>query len=219
MVSPYIKAALVTLAITLFGFFLISQLDAMKATELQRNVDELIFQSQTERAMFLYSQSMANSSYELCDYLSSAAKDRASKAYTLAEKIRRYEESNVVNEEYERISGRYYLANTELYLNLRAAAKYCGKSPYTTVLFFYRIDGECQECLAQGAVLDGLRAAHPNLRVFALPYDTDYEFINIFVRRHGISQVPSLVIDDKTVLQKLSSAQEIEPYIGKSQGG
>jgi hypothetical protein len=68
-------------------------------------------------------------------------------------------------------------------------------------------------------VLDGLRAAHPNLRVFALPYDTDYEFINIFVRRHGISQVPSLVIDDKTVLQKLSSAQEIEPYIGKSQGG
>ena len=53
MISPYIKAALVTLAITLFGFFLISQLDAMKATELQRNVDELIFQSQTERAMFL----------------------------------------------------------------------------------------------------------------------------------------------------------------------
>ncbi|HIH18418.1 TPA: hypothetical protein HA225_00395, partial [Candidatus Micrarchaeota archaeon] len=58
MASPYIKAGLLTLAITLLGFFFITQLDSMRAGELRSSVDELMFQSESERMLFLYAQTM-----------------------------------------------------------------------------------------------------------------------------------------------------------------
>lgn len=212
--SPYAKAALLTAAIALLGFFFISQLDAMRAAELRTSVDDLYLQSESERLLFMYSQVMGNSTAELCGYFSKTTQAKEDKAYALSEKIRYYEQSNVINSEYEKIRDQYYLSNMALYLNMRSAAEYCGQSPYTTVLFFYRIKQDCPECRAQGGVLDSLRKTHPSLRVFAFPNDTGNEFINVFLRRHGISSVPALVIDDSAVLQGLKSEREVEGYLG-----
>ncbi len=214
MASPYLKAALLTLAIAALGFFFIGQLDSMRASELRASVDELMFQSESERLLALYSQVMDNSSGELCGYASTATRAKEDKAYALAEKIRYYEQSNIVNSEYDKIRNQYYLANAELYLNMRSTARYCGSSPYTTVLFFYKVRENCPECRAQGGVLDSLRSKYPNLRVFAFPSDSDQDFINVFIRRHKITQAPSLVINDSVVLQGLQSEAEVEKYLG-----
>jgi hypothetical protein len=209
MTSPYVKAALLTLALTFLGFFFISQFDAMRAAELRTSVDDLIYQSESERLLFLYAQTMGNGT-DLCSYFASTTEARANRAYTLAEKIRQYEQSNVLNSEYSRIRDQYYLSNAALYLNLRSAEKYCGSSQYTTVLFFYRIKQSCPECNAQGKVLDALRAKYPNLRVFAFPYDTDLPFLKVLTSRHSITQVPSLVINDNVVLQGLQTDTQVE---------
>ena len=213
MASPYIKAGLLTLAITLLGFFFITQLDSMRAGELRSSVDELMFQSESERMLFLYAQTMGNSTSELCAYVSKTTEAKAARAYELSQKIQYYEQSNIINSEYERIKSQYYLANAGLYLNMRATSKFCDSSPYTTVLFFYRVKLDCPECRAQGGVLDSLRKKHPNLRVFAFPNDTELPFINVFIKRHGIEKVPALVIDDSVVLQGLKSEEEIEEYL------
>lgn len=203
------KAALLTLAITLIGFFFIGQLDSMRANELRASVDELLFQSDSERFLFLYTQTLGNGTGELCGYFSTAAKKSEDRAYSLSEKIHFYEQSNIINSEYEKIRGEYYLSNAALYLNILSAKKYCGSSPYDTVLFFYGIKKDCPECRAQGGVLDKLRAKYPNMRVFAFPYDSDYEFISLFVRRHNIQKIPSLVIDDSVVLEGLQNEDEV----------
>lgn len=213
MASPYLKAALITIAIAALGFFFISQLDAMRAEELQRNANELLMEAQTERLLYTYSQVFGNSTSELCDYSYGRASAREGRVYDLAEKIRYYEKSNVVNPEYDRIRDQYYLANAELYLNARAAVKYCGASPYSTVLFFYKAKGDCPECRAQGELLDRVVADNRGVRVFAFPIDTDREFINVFVNRHGISEAPSIVIDDRVVLRGLHEQEEIEKYL------
>lgn len=214
MASPYVKAALLTLALTLLGFFFISQLDAMRAGELQNSVDQLLFQSESERFLLLYAQTMSNGSQELCTYASKAAQSKEDQAYALAEKIQYYEQSNIVNSDYEKIRNDYYLSNAELYLNMRAVGKYCGAEPYRTVLFFYNVTQDCPACRAQGGVLDNLRREYPSLRVFAFPADTDLDFVNIFVTRHNITQVPSLVIDDSVVLQGLESEAEVAARLG-----
>ena len=214
MTSPYVKAALLTLALTLLGFFFISQLDAMRATELQNSVDQLLFQSESERFMLLYAQTMSNGSQELCSYASSTAHAKEDQAYALAEKIQYYEQSNIVNADYEKIKNDYYLSNAELYLNMRAIGKYCGSEPYRTVLFFYNATKDCPQCRAQGGVLDNLRKDYPGIRVFAFPADSGLDFVNIFVARHNITQVPSLVIDDSAVLQGLKSEADVAAYLG-----
>jgi hypothetical protein len=215
MAHTYLKAALITLALTLLGFFFISQIDAMRANEIRNGVDELVFESDTERMLALYAQVMDNSSTELCVYASATSESRAAQAYSLLEKINYYEKSNVVNADYERIKSRYYLSNALLYLNMRAQEKYCGESPYTTVLFFYRVKVDCPECRAQGGVLDSLRQKHPQLRVFAFPTDSGLGFIDAFIKRHGITQAPSLVIDDALVLEGLKSESEVESSLPK----
>lgn len=216
MTSPYVKAALITIAITALGFFFISQLDAMRASELQGGVNELLFQAESERVMYLYFQTMGNSSAELCSYIYGSTQQKAGRTYGLAEKISYYEKSNLVNSEYDRIRDQYYLSNAELYLNARAAAKYCGASPYTTILFFYKVKESCPECRAQGELLDKVVDRNPGVRVFAFPADTGYPFIDVFVQRNKITQVPSMVINDKTVLQGLHDEAEIEKHLGRA---
>ena len=211
--SPYLKAALLTAAIALLGFFFITQLDSMRANELRTAVDDLQLQSDSERLLYLYSQVMSNNTAELCTYVSDTAKSKASKAYVLSEKIRYYEQSNIMNSEYEKIKGQYYLANAALYLNIRAMEKYCGSTPYHTILFFYKVKEDCPSCRAQGGVLDSLRKDHPEMQVFAFPDDTDHEFINVFLRRHGISEVPALVIDDRFVLVGLQDNEAVEKHL------
>lgn len=216
MASPYLKAALITIAIAALGFFFIAQLDAMRAGELQGSVDELLFQAQSERIVYTYFQTMGNSTSEYCSYIYGSAQQKTSRIYDLAERIRYYEKSNLVNAEYNRIRDQYYLSNAELYLNARAAAKYCGASPYTTILFFYKVKEDCPECRAQGELLDKVVSGNPGVRVFAFPSDTGYAFIDVFLARHGITQVPSIVINDKVVLQGLHDEAEIEKYVGKA---
>jgi len=210
MANTYLKAGLITAALTLLGFFFISQIDAMRANEIRNGVDDMAFQSDTERMLSMYAQVMENSSDKLCEYAASSEEIRASQAYSLLEKINYYEKGNVVNSDYERIKNRYYLSNALLYLNMRAQEKYCGDIPYTTMLFFYRVKTDCPECRAQGGVLDSLRAKHPELRVFAFPSDSGLEFIDAFIKRHGISKTPTLVINDAIVLEGLQSESGVE---------
>lgn len=217
--SPYLKAALLTLALVFLGFFIISQLDAMRAGELRASVEQMAFESESERLLFLYAQTMGNSTGELCGFMKKSIESRASKASGLAEKIRYYEQGNVVNTEYEQIKGQYYLANAALYLNMMAVEKYCGTSQYIPVLFFYKVNEECAECKAQGGVLDNVGAKYPNMRVFAFPSDTDNEFINVFLARHSITSSPSIVIDDRIVLLGLQNEADVEKYLGPAGQG
>jgi hypothetical protein len=215
MANTYLKAAVLTAALALLGFFFMSQLDAMRAAELRQSVDDLTFQSESEQLLFLYLQTMENNSGEVCGYLSQMTRDKANKAWALSEKIQYYEKSNVASGDYDRIRRQYYLANAELYLNMRAAEKYCGQSQYNTVLFFYSINSNCPECRAQGGVLDNLRKTHPEMQVFAFPYDSGEPFLDIFVKRHGIASVPAVVVNDGTVLTGLQSESQIENQFPK----
>ena len=215
MASPYVKAALITAAVLLFGFFVIGQLDAMRASELKTSVDNLLLQSETERLLFLYAQTMDNSTVALCTYLSDSTKAKEDTAFALSQKIQAYESGNLLSGDYDQIRNQYYLANAGLYLDLMGAEKYCQTANYTTVLFFYRINPDCPECRAQGSVLDSMRADHPSMRVFAFPLDTDNPVVRALAQRHGISDAPSLVIDDEKVLDGLKSSDEIGEYLKK----
>ncbi len=215
MASVYLKAALLTLAVALIGFFFVSQIDAMRANELKGDVDSLMLQSESERLLFLYAQTMDNSSEALCTYLQKSTQAKSDKAFALSQRIQYYEKGNLLDANYDRIRDQYYLANAGLYLNLRAAEKYCGSSPYTTVLYFYRISPDCPNCRAQGGVLDSMRANYPMLRVFAFPVDTDNPIVMAFVQRHGITDAPALVVDDKVVLRGLQSESDLAIYIKK----
>lgn len=215
MASPYVKAALVTAAAALLGLFFVSQLDAMRASEIRSSVEDLLFQSESERLLFSYATLYGNSTAELCASVKSATASRATQTLTLYEKIRYYENSNVVSAEYDRLRNQYYLANAALYLNVMTAEKYCGRAPYKTVLFFYRITPDCPECRAQGGVLDSVVNRHPDVRVFAFPTDSGLEFVDFLAERHGVTQVPSIVAGDSAAVGGVLDERGVEQLLEK----
>ena len=213
MANAYLKAALLTIALTLLAFFFIAQLDAMRAAELRKGVEDLVLESESERLVYQYAEIFGEQGSGLCGYVSSASKARTDKAYELAEKIRYYELSNVVNDEYEQIKTQYFLSNAGLYLNVQATKKYCGSYPYKAVLFFYRAVEDCSECRAQGGVLDTIVKEREDVRVFAFHIDTSHEFINVLARRHNITSVPAIVVDESIVLYGLQDREALLPLL------
>ena len=219
MSNTYLKAALITAALALLGFFFISQLDAMRTSELKGAVGELAMQAESERQMFLYWQLVGNGSGEMCSYFSSETGRRASATYDLTQKIAAYEKSNVLGSEYDSIRRQYYISNAGLYINLLAAKKYCGGSPYKTILFFYRIGDDCPECRAQGGVLDGLQSGRSDIRVFAFPIDSGNPVVDMLANRSKVTSVPAVVIGDGKPLFGLVGQDELERLVGKPGGG
>jgi len=213
MANVYMKAFFLTAAVVLLAFFFISQLDLMRTADLQREIDAMTFDSESERLIYAYTQLMGNGTQAVCSYASGTAKARAARAYALSEKIRYFEQSNVVNADYERIKEQYYLANAALYVNVQTAAKYCGTSPYATILFFYKTRQDCPECQAQGAVLDNIVNSNANVRVFAFPIDTDYEFVNMLAQGHSVASAPALVVNEGKVLTGLHSEDELRAVL------
>ncbi|MCX6771513.1 MAG: hypothetical protein NTX79_05660 [Candidatus Micrarchaeota archaeon] len=218
MANVYLKAAMLTAALALLGFFFISQLDAMRTNELKREVGNLAMQAESERQMFLYWQLLGNGSGEMCSYFSGEAGRRASATYDLTQKISAYEKSNVLGSEYDGIRRQYYISNAGLYINLLAAEKYCGTAPYKTILFFYRIGTDCPECRAQGGVLDSLQAGRSDIRVFAFPIDSGEPVIGMLANRSNVTSVPAVVVGDGKPLFGLVGQGELERMVGKPGG-
>lgn len=209
MVSPYIKAAVVTLLLAALGFLVISQIDAARAREVQSSIDGLLFDSESSRLLFLYAQTVGTDDPEFCGYLNETMAAQVSRTNEFAGKITEYERASLFSQEYESIKRRYYVSNAELYMYVYAAGKYCGQQPVLPVLFFYRVKGNCPECLAQGAVLDGIVRGCGGIRVFAFPIDTDHAFINVLAAKHDVKTAPAIVFPDGSKREGLSDRGQV----------
>ncbi len=207
--SPYIKAAIVTLVLAAAGFALIAQIDAARARDLQYGVDAMLFESDSARLMYLYAQTVGTGDPEFCGVLNATMAAQSGRRSEFANKIIEYERASVFSQEYESIRNRYYLTNAELYLYTLSARRNCPSLDAVPVLYFYRIKPECPDCQTQGPVLDALVAKCPSLRVFAFPTGTSYPFIQMLEGKSGIASAPSIVLPGGKVLQGLKNEREI----------
>jgi len=96
-----------------------------------------------------------------------------------------------IKRDYLLVQIRYWLLNQKIKLNC--------KSDQVSVLYFYSND-DCIECGAQGTILTYLKEKlGDRLMVFSLDSDfTEEPVVNIIKKSYNITQVPSIVVEDKT---------------------
>lgn len=192
----FVKAALAVIIIfsaaILFGYYVESQSYAY--TEKQISGLEEGVESALLFSLFVQTH---NNTDSMCLVLKNQLEETAQNTYNIYGALEESKSTSIFNK-YDVLRKKYFLANMRFYLMLKSYVQNCDDDNLYPILFFYSTYNACPECVAQGKVLDEVRAECSNVRVYAFPADTeDLSMIKAFKAYYGITSVPALVINDQ----------------------
>jgi len=115
---------------------------------------------------------------------------------------------------------RYHLYQIREYLFFRDLKKSCNGS-HPLILYFY--SHPCDECIAQGYILNTLSGKYNITTIYSLNDNIDNPALKAIKNRYNITSIPSLVVDGKTYnrflkldeLEKIINEKSVcnEPYV------
>lgn len=195
-------------AAILFGYYIESQSYAY--TEKQISGLEEGVESALLFSLFVQTH---NKSESMCIVLKNQLDETAQNTYNIYGALEESKSTSIFNK-YDVLRKKYFLANMRFYLMLKSYVQNCDDNNLHPVLFFYSTYNACPECVAQGKVLDEVRAECTNVKVYAFPADTEeISMIKSFKSYYGISSVPALVINDQKYDYLMNKA-EIKSLVG-----
>ncbi len=204
--TKYILALICTLAIFVVAWYTSDALNKKKFADLKAAQDKIsidILSSETEFDLLKEST---------CD--NSAASVFSHDLATLADKIS-YSEQNVATpEEINSLKKQYTLLEVRDFLLTKRVSERCNQTP-VSIFYFYGTQVGCADCVKQGYILDALRQAHPEVRVYAFDYNLDLSTIKALRSIYKISdKLPALVING-TTYQGFQTFDQLEALIPK----
>ncbi len=206
---------LLSLLVSISAFFVINQIDSAQLTGLTKQVERDSLESDSTRLSLFFLQSLRpEEKPAACKGLQTQIEQQINATYALLEVLDNAK-TTVFLGDLSVVRKKYFLSNATLYLYWKQAGEVCGLSNHR-VLFFYRSEEPCPECQVQGKVLDGIRASCTETKAFAFPIDEDVSFIRLLQKTFGVETVPSLVIDEKTVIHQLVSEAELKKQLNCS---
>lgn len=192
------------------GLLLINYfIDQKRIDKLNEEFLENSWDMEDSRLFLLFSnfiKSENSSSY--CDLLGERLIQIANSNTKFLEKLEEYEKVNIFSGDYKKLKTTFSLRNLELFFYYSDYKKTCKKDVHY-ILYFYPDGQECTDCKIQANVLDNVRDICKNTVVFAFPNNSDVNVINLLVSKYGITQVPSIIIDDGKTLAGITSKEDI----------
>ncbi|MDD5339970.1 MAG: hypothetical protein PHV13_01835 [Candidatus ainarchaeum sp.] len=192
----FIKAAVATLALFAISLFVGYSIESDNYSRTEARVSQLESGLETSLLFLMFMQTH-NQSDAMCSVLKSQLDDSAQRTYDLYGILEQGKETGIFIG-YQDLRNKYFLANMQFYLMLRQYMQTCGNTNLEPILFFYTAYNDCPSCVAQGRVLDSVRAECSNARVYAFPADVqDVTMIKYFTKYYQVGRTPALVINDQ----------------------
>jgi hypothetical protein len=119
------------------------------------------------------------------------------------------------NEQVQYLKKYYSLLQIKDYLLGKKIGDKCGQSkkPIYMIYFYSNVDGVCNDCAKQSAVLYNLRDIYPELRVYTFDYDLDLAPLDTVKKIYKTkAEFPLLVVEDKTYYG-LKSVEELKALL------
>jgi hypothetical protein len=150
---------------------------------------------------------------EFCDESIKENLAFADRVYEEGLKLEKYEESNKLNNEILYEKEKYALLKLEFWLNSVYLKEKCN-SDYTNLIYFYAQNPSLRqkaEQKTQSLILKDLKNKYGSkLMLIPLPIDINIATINILKENYNISDVPTLLINEKIKLTGVYNIKEIE---------
>lgn len=209
-----IESFLVALIIFLIGFSIGFYIENFRTSQLIKdyNADEL--QALDLKLQNYYYQIMDQGS---CKFALEQNLIFADKIYEEGLKIEKFEEADQISESVIIEKKKYVLLKTELWLNTIFLKNKCNTS-FNTIVYLYSNDPKDTFKVSQqkmiSNILKDLKEKYGN-EIILLPIagDLDLDIVSMQMKLYNVSNLPSLVINEKDVLDGFHSAEELEQYL------
>ncbi|MDD5096817.1 MAG: hypothetical protein PHY95_04880 [Candidatus ainarchaeum sp.] len=205
------KAAIITAILFAVSIFVGYQIESSSYANTEARISELEQGMENSLLFTMFLQTHHDAS--VCTVLRDQLDETAQHTYNLYGELEQSRSTSVFRG-YEDLREKYFLANMRFYLMLREYSQACNDTSVTPILFFYSAYNDCPACVAQGRVLDEVRAECPNVRVYAFPADVEeISMIKTFKSYYRITTTPALVINDEKH-GSLMTNEQIEALAG-----
>jgi len=210
-VNVYLKAALLTFLVFVSGIAIGWYLDEARVSFVKSKIDELEISFSNLALEEEFYRSIASNKDTICNIYISKANDLALQAGKLGSYLESFREiSKFGLHNIESLKDKYFILNLKLWLYMRKLREECNYNT-TTILFFYTSMKRCEDCIAQGIVLDQLKKSNPEkYMIFAVDVDSKVGIVNALKVYFNVTQVPTLIINEKQKIGGFISRQELE---------
>ncbi|MBI2671945.1 hypothetical protein HYX16_03350 [Candidatus Woesearchaeota archaeon] len=150
---------------------------------------------------------------EFCDESIKENLAFADRVYEEGLKLEKYEEASKLSNEIVYEKQKYVLLKLEFWLNSVYLKEKCS-SDYTNLIYFYAQKPDLRQKAdqeTQSLILRDLKNKYgSNLMLIPLPIDINIATINILKKNYNVTNVPTLLINEKIKLAGVYSIKEIE---------
>jgi len=210
-VRIYLKAALLTFLVFISGVAIGWYLDETRVSFVRSKIDELEISFSNLALEEEFYRSIASNKDTICNIYISKANDLALQAGKLGSYLESFREISKFNlHNIESLKDKYFVLNLKLWLYMRRLREECNYNT-TTILFFYTSMKRCEDCIAQGIVLNQLKKSDPEkYMIFATDVDSKLGIVNALKVYFNVTQVPTIIINEKEKIEGFISRQELE---------
>jgi len=221
----FIESLVITLLILLIGFALGMYIESYRTNKIIEKYKDYEIEALDLKLQNYYYQIMSQSS---CQQAIEQNFIFADDLYTQGLKLEKYEEASQISDEISREKKRYSLLKTELWLNSILLKEKCNH-PFDTVVYIYSADPSNSIKVAQQKVISNILKTVKENRgnsIILLPIAGDLNLrkedeniklgsINLQMKIYNITNLPSIIINEKVILEGFHTIDEIENYLNK----
>lgn len=213
----FLESAIVALLMLLIGFAVGLYIESLRTDAIVKNVQAYELQALDLKLQNYYYQIMDSASCE------QAIKQNfifADDIYSKGLDLEKYEEANQISDSLRLEKKRYVLLKTELWLNSLLLKEKCGE-PFDTIVYFYAGEPDNSALVARQKILSNVlstvKEKHGN-SIVLLPIAADLGLgaVDLQLRLHNITSLPSVLVNEKVLVEGFSGFVEIEKALNLS---
>jgi len=206
------EALLITVVVFLFGFLIGFLFESGRIDD----VNKYYANSEISLMDLFALNDLVNLNSSSCAQLVESNMNFADRIFEEAYLMEKYSDANKIDTEQLIIHQRYDLMRTLLWINLAKIKNKC--KGFHSVVYLYEYNQEDLVKKANQNVWSKVLVDLKNKRgsdIILIPIATDTKISSLqsFIKKFEIKEYPVVIIDDKTVLEKITSVEDIETYL------
>jgi len=206
------EALLITIVIFLFGFLIGFLFESGRIGEIN--------QYYTNSEISLMDLFALNNLIEVnstsCHEIIEANINFADRIFEESYLMEKYVDSNKIDTEQIVIHQRYDLMRTLLWINSAKIMNRCEKFHSIVYLYEYNqkdLVKKANQNVWSKILIDLKNKKGPDIILIPIATDTKISSLQSFIKKFGLTHYPVVIIDDKIVLDKITSVEDIEEYL------
>lgn len=210
----YLKPAIITLFIFLIGVMIGIAIDNYRLSSARKSISESEIRWNDARLLNLHLEKLGK------DYCNLSLEENLAyndEIYQYGRKIEKTIDAMRFTPEIEQEWRRYVLLQTQFWFNSIELKEKC-EFDYHNVVHISRkknltTDEEINNKLQNSILIDLKEKCGRKMMLVPLTADVDLMVIDSIIKRFNITQYPAIIIDEKFVLQGLTTMGELEKYV------